>query len=119
MLFLCSQIGALHSYLALLLCIDCLLLTATSSPVTSRVLSITSCGESPVGPVCVLFQKPFKAKPVPAHVHETRYQATVAGLEAAKLAAKVRAEMAREKAAAKLQETYKRRLVIKLLYIIL
>ena len=56
-------------------------------------------------------QRPFKAKPVPAHVHESRFQATVAGLEAARLAAKVRAELAREKAAAKLQESYKKRCV--------
>lgn len=54
-------------------------------------------------------QQHFKAKPVPGHVHEQRYEATAVGVEAARLAAKVRAEMAREKAAAKLQEAYKKR----------
>jgi hypothetical protein len=56
-----------------------------------------------------VLQQPFKAKPVPSHVHEQRYEATAVGVEAARLAAKVRAEMAREKAAAKLQEAYKKR----------
>jgi hypothetical protein len=42
-------------------------------------------------------------------VHEQRYEATAVGVKAARLAAKVRAEMAREKAATKLQEAYKKR----------
>jgi hypothetical protein len=57
-------------------------------------------------------QQPFKAKPVPDHVHEQRFEATAVGVEAARLAAKVRAEMAREKAATKLQEAYKKRWVV-------
>lgn len=54
-------------------------------------------------------QQPFQAKPVPVHVHERRYEATAVGLEAARLAAKVRADMARERAATKLQDAYKKR----------
>eukprot|EP00775_Hariotina_reticulata_P009580 gene9580-9743_t len=51
----------------------------------------------------------FKAKPVPAHVHEARLDPSYTALEATRLAAKVKAEMARERAADKLQEAYRKR----------
>lgn len=56
-------------------------------------------------------QRPFKAKPVPAHVHEAKYEAMMAAHEAAKTAAKVKAEMAKERVAKALEEDQARRYV--------
>jgi hypothetical protein len=42
---------------------------------------------------------PFKAKRVPQHVHEARFEAMMAAYEASRVAAKVKAEMARERVA--------------------
>lgn len=56
-----------------------------------------------------VLQQAFKATPVPAHVHERRFEAGHAALEAARLAARVRADMVREKAAAKLQQEARHR----------
>lgn len=47
--------------------------------------------------VVVCLQRAFKAKPVPAHVYEQRLQSIIAAQEAARLAAKVKAESARER----------------------
>jgi hypothetical protein len=56
-----------------------------------------------------LLQQSFKAKPVPAHVHERRLNSGYTASDANRLAVKVRAEIAREKAADKLQEAYRKR----------
>ena len=58
-----------------------------------------------------LLQRSFKATPVPGHVHEARAEAMMAANEASKLAAKVKAEMARERAARVLEETQQQRWV--------
>lgn len=42
-------------------------------------------------------QRLFKAKPVPAHVHEHRMEGMLAAQEAARLSAKVKLEMAKER----------------------
>lgn len=49
-------------------------------------------------------QRQFKAKPVPAHVHESRMESVLAAHEAARVAAKVKAEMAKERVAKVLEE---------------
>lgn len=53
---------------------------------------------------CLYHQRQFKAKPVPAHVHESRMESMLAAHEAARVAAKVKAEMAKERVAKVLEE---------------
>lgn len=52
-------------------------------------------------------QRTFKAKPVPSHVYERRHEALSAAHEASRTAAKVKAEMARERVAKAQQEASK------------
>lgn len=59
---------------------------------------------APAAAACRDRQRTFKAKPVPAHVHEARVSALTAAYEATKLAAKVKAEMARQRAAHALEK---------------
>lgn len=54
-------------------------------------------------------QVEFRARRIPRHVREARFEAIMAAYEASRLAARVKAEMARERVAKAIQDEQRRR----------